>query len=396
MLKQAVFLVGGLGTRLRQLTATTPKPLIAVCGRPFLDYLLDEVARHGFTDIVLLAGYLGEQFDSHYDGLRVHGARVRVLRETEPMGTGGAIRLALPQLADSFLLANGDSFFDINLRALPEPAAGEITMALRATAPGARYGTVSLQGDRVRDFHAPEAGRAGPINAGVYLVTRAALESLPQGKSSLEADHFPRLARSGRIRGTVFDGWFIDMGVPEDLARADAEMATRTRRPAVFFDRDGVLNTDLNYVHRPDQVQWMPGAIEALRYCNDQGALAFVVTNQAGVARGYYDEDAVHSLHDWMSGQFAAQGAHIDEFEYCPHHPEGTVAKYRKVCDRRKPGGGMVRDLLGRWNVDVARSFLVGNMPHDVEAAQAAGIAGHLYEGGNLRDFVAARFAAAR
>jgi NDP-sugar pyrophosphorylase family protein len=157
LLKQAVFLVGGLGSRLKQLTAVTPKPLIAVSGRPFLDYLIDEVARHGFTDIVLLAGYLGEQFDSHYDGRRVHGARVRVLRETEPMGTGGAVRLALPHLDDTFLLANGDSFFDINLRALPLPAAGEITMALRATAPGARYGTVSLRDERVRDFHAPAA-----------------------------------------------------------------------------------------------------------------------------------------------------------------------------------------------------------------------------------------------
>lgn len=391
MLKQAVFLVGGLGSRLKQLTATTPKPLITVSGRPFLDYLIDEVARHGFTDIVLLAGYLGDQFDSHYDGKLVHGARVRVLRETEPMGTGGAVRLALPHLDATFLLANGDSFFDINLRALPLPADGEITMALRATAPGARYGTVSLEGDLVREFHAPAAGRTGPINAGIYIASRGALASLPEGKSSMEGDHFPRLARSGRIRGAVFDGWFIDMGVPDDLARADLEMGARTRRPAVFFDRDGVLNTDLNYVHRPDQVEWMPEAIEALRLCNDSGRLVFVVTNQAGVAHGYYGEDAIQSLHGWMAERFAERGAHVDEFEYCPHHPEGKVERYRKACDRRKPGGGMLRDLMGRWNVDAARSFLVGNMPHDVEAARAAGITGHLYEGGSLREFVARR-----
>ena len=391
MLKQAVFLVGGLGSRLKQLTANVPKPLLPVAGRPFLDYLIDEAARHGFTDIVLLAGYLGEQFDSDYDGRTVHGARVRVLREEEPMGTGGAIRLALPQLDEFFLLANGDSFFDINLRALPVPAAGGITMALRATAPGARYGTVTLENHLVRDFHAPEAGRAGPINAGIYVMSRAALEAIPEGKSSLEADLFPRLARAGRIAGVSFDRWFIDMGVPEDLARAGEEMSARTRRPAVFFDRDGVLNTDLHYVHRPDQVEWMPQAIEALRLCNDHGWFVFVVTNQAGVAHGYYEESAILALHGWMSKEFAQRGAHVDEFEYCPHHPEGRVERYRKVCDRRKPGGGMLRDLLGRWNVDAARSFLVGNMPHDLEAARAAGIEGHLYEGGNLRDFVAAR-----
>jgi D,D-heptose 1,7-bisphosphate phosphatase len=301
------------------------------------------------------------------------------------------MRLALPKLAERFLLANGDSFFDINLLALPVPSAEEITMALRATAPGARYGTVTLKGDRVHDFHAPVVERSGPINAGVYLMTRSALKNLPEGRSSLEGDYFPVLARAGRIRGAVFDGWFIDMGVPEDLLRADAEMAARTRRRAVFFDRDGVINSDLSYVHRPDQVQWMPGAIEALKLCNDQGALVFVVTNQAGVAHGHYEESAIHALHAWMSEQFAAQGAHVDEFEYCPHHPDGSVERYRKSCDRRKPGSGMIRDLLDRWNVDAARSFLVGDKPHDVQAARSAGIAGYLYEGDNLKDFVATK-----
>ena len=391
MLRQAVFLVGGLGTRLKQLTSHTPKPLITVSGRPFLDYLIDEAARHGFTDIVLLAGHLGEQFDRHYDGRRVHGAQVRVVREAEPLGTGGAVRLALPQLDEKFLLANGDSFFDINLRALPVPAAGEIVMALRSTAPGARYGTVRLEAGRVREFHSPAEGRGGPINAGIYVVSREAVAAFAQGKTSLEADHFPALARAGQIVGTVFDGYFIDMGVPEDLARADAEMAARTRRPAVFFDRDGVLNEDLNYVHQPAQVRWMPHAIEALRLCNDRGYFAFVVTNQAGVAHGHYDEAAVESLHAWMQEQFVRGGAHIDEFQYCPHHPEGRVERYRKVCERRKPGSGMLRDLLGRWNVDAARSLLIGDKPHDVAAAQGAGIPGHLFEGGDLREFVAAR-----
>lgn len=391
MLRQAVFLVGGLGTRLKQLTSHTPKPLIAVSGRPFLDYLIDEAARHGFSDIVLLAGYLGEQFDRDYDGRRVHGALVRVVREEQPLGTGGAVRGALEHLDEVFLLANGDSFFDINLRALPIPARGEIVMALRSTAPGARYGTVRIEQGRVREFHSAADGHAGPINAGIYLISRAVIEELPPGKSSLEAESFPALARAGSIVGSVFDGNFIDMGVPEDLARADAQMAQWTRRPAVFFDRDGVLNADHNYVHRPEQVTWMPHAIEALRLCNDRGYFAFVVTNQAGVAHGHYDEATVQSLHGWMQEQFVQAGAHIDEFEYCPHHTEGRVEKYRKVCDRRKPGSGMLRDLLDHWNVEAARSFLVGDKPHDVAAAQGAGIAGHLYEGGDLRDFVAAR-----
>jgi D-glycero-D-manno-heptose 1,7-bisphosphate phosphatase len=222
-------------------------------------------------------------------------------------------------------------------------------------------------------------------------MSRDIVTELPETPSSLENDLFPRLAQDGRIVGASFDGFFIDMGIPLDLARAHDEMARHTRRPAVFFDRDGVLNVDHNYVHRPDQFEWMPGAREAIRLCNDRGYLVFVVTNQAGVAHGYYDEDTVRKLHRWMASELAPLGAHIEAFEFCPHHPEGKVDAYRKLCDRRKPGPGMIRDLLAGWTVDPARSFLVGDRSTDVEAATAAGIAGHVYSGGDLREFVAAR-----
>lgn len=388
MLTQAVFLVGGLGSRLKEATKTTPKPLIVTAGRPFIDYLIDEAARHGFCEILLLAGYLGQQFESHYDGLRVHGATIRVLREDQPMGTGGAVRQVLEHLEDCFLLANGDSFFDINLRALPLPEKGGLSMALRATAPGARYGTVRLEREWVRGFHCAAEGIAGPVNAGIYICTRELVVEFPAGPSSLENDHFPRLAQAGRLRGTVFDRYFIDMGVPTDLARAQCEMTTYTRRPAVFFDRDGVLNVEKNYVHTPEQFEWLPGAREAIRLCNDLGWLAFVVTNQAGVAHGHYDESAIARLHAWMAEDLSASGAHIDAFEYCPHHPEGKVARYRKVCDRRKPGPRMILDLLAQWSVDSPRSFLIGDKDSDLAAARAAGIGAHLYEGGHLAEFV--------
>lgn len=394
MLRQAVFLVGGLGTRLKELTRVTPKPLIEVAGRPFIDYLIDEAARHGFSDIVLLAGYLGGQFEAHYDGLRRHGATVRVLTEPEPLGTGGALRFALPQLEPRFLLANGDSFFDFNLRALRAPPALGATMALRATAPGDRYGTVELREGRVRSFQSAGGRRDAPINAGIYLLDREVAAAVPPRKVSLEQDLFPRLATEGRILGDVFDGFFIDMGVPEDLALAQREMATRTRRPAVFFDRDGVLNVDHGYVHRPEQWQWMPGAREAIRLCNDRGWLVFVVTNQAGVAHGYYDEAAVVALHGWVSGELAAAGAHVDAFEYCPHHPDGRVEAYRRACRRRKPGPGMIEDLLSRWPVDVARSWLVGDKDSDLEAARAAGIGAVAHAGGDLLRLVADELAA--
>lgn len=391
MLRQAIFLAGGLGTRLGGRTQATPKPLLEIAGRPFLETLLDEVTRHGFTDILLLAGHFGDQIASRYDGKNWRGARIRVLREPEPLGTGGALRFALPHLAPAFLMANGDSFFDINLRALAVnvPDSG-VVMALR-DAGGDRYGRVRFVDGKVTSFHTPKEGFAGPINGGIYAFSRDIAAAVPQGKTSLEVDIFPALAAAGRMRGMLFDGYFIDIGVPPDFERSQVELPWHVRRPAVFFDRDGVLNRDIGYLHLPADFAWSHGAREAVRQCNDRGYYAFVVTNQAGVARGYYGEPEVRALHRWMDEQLAAVGAHVDAFEYCPHHPDGIAANYARSCRRRKPEPGMILDLLADWPVDKGRSFLIGNSPSDIQAANAAGISGHLYRDGDLCNFVAER-----
>ncbi len=156
----------------------------------------------------------------------------------------------------------------------------------------------------------------------------------------------------------------------------------------MFFDRDGVLNVDKAYVHEVGDFEWITGAREAIKLCNDLGYLTFVVTNQAGVARGYYGVDAIHQLHDWMNRDLAEIGAHIDEFQYCPYHEEGVIEAWRKASDRRKPAPGMILDCLDGWPVRKEGTFLIGDKPHDVQAAAAAGIQGHLFEGGDLLAFI--------
>jgi D-glycero-D-manno-heptose 1,7-bisphosphate phosphatase len=318
---------------------------------------------------------------------------VKALVEPAPLGTGGALRFALPHLAPQFLLANGDTFFDINLRALTaDVPKGGAAMALRSGVEGTRYGRVALEDGAVRGFHAPGERDQGPINGGIYAVDRAVVARIGEGPVSLEGAIFPELAREGLLRGRAFDGYFIDIGIPEDLARARTELAARLTRPALFLDRDGGLNVDMGYLHKAQDLRWIDGARETVRLANDKGWFVFVVTNQAGVARGFYEERDVAALHAFMQDELARAGAHIDAFEYCPHHPEGTRPGYDKVCERRKPGHGMIRDLLAAWPVDKTRSILIGDMAHDVSAATAAGIRGHLFPGGNLESFVKAFF----
>lgn len=384
---QAVILVGGRGTRLGAVTQGCPKPLVDVGGRPFLDYLIANLARHGFTDIVLLAGYLAGQMVALEARAGELGCRIRCVVEPEPAGTAGALRHAREHLAERFLLLNGDSLFDINYLDLCSAGAGLGTVALRPMAETGRYGRVALHGAAITAF-TEKSGVSGPglINGGIYWLDRAMLDWIEATPSSLEADILPRLAEAGLLRGKSYDGFFIDIGIPDDLARAQTLIPARMRRPAVFLDRDGVLNADTGYPHRPQDIQWTDGAHQAVKRLNDAGYFVFVVTNQAGVAHGYYGERDVRDLHRWMNAQLRASGAHVDDWRYCPFHPQGKVAAYRGVHPWRKPGAGMLLDVLAHWPVDTARSFLIGDKDSDIEAARNGGLPGYRFRAGASLD----------
>lgn len=145
-------------------------------------------------------------------------------------------------------------------------------------------------------------------------------------------------------------------------------------RPAAFLDRDGVLNIDHGYAHRPEQLDWIDGAPEAVRLLNEAGYYVIVVSNQSGVARGYFGEDAVLRFHAHMQDELAEHGARIDAFYYCPHHPRGTVKAFAIACQCRKPLPGLLERAAGDWPIDRARSFLIGDKDSDLAAAAAFNI----------------------
>jgi dTDP-glucose pyrophosphorylase len=359
VLRQAVVLVGGLGTRLGPLTQATPKPLLPVAGEPFLDILLRNIARHGFEDILLLARHHADQIRARYATGRIAGATVRVFEERERAGTAGALREVAAELDARFLLSNGDSYFDINYLAL---AAGfsetqaAMVLALREVPDAGRYGQVTLAPDgRVTRFAEKTGltGQPGLINGGVYVVSRDVLAGIGPGEVSLETDVMPALATQGRLVGLPFEGYFLDIGIPETYAQAQVDLPRQVRRKAVFvhFGRGSPEGEGAD-------AAWLARAAGAIRRVNDAGRLVIVIDPAP---------DGGRDRHLQMNQSLQGAGAHVD-----------AVHLYAA------PLAALVAAAATDWNIDLAGSAFIGSDPQDLDAARAAGLRAHGTAGADL------------
>ena len=158
-------------------------------------------------------------------------------------------------------------------------------------------------------------------------------------------------------------------------------------RPALFLDRDGVINLDKGYVSKIADFEWMPGAAKCINAFQARGWFVFVVTNQSGIARGLYTEDDMRVLHAWMVEELAKDDAVIDRIYHCPFHDEGEIVRYRKDSFDRKPKPGMLLQAMADFPVKREASFLIGDKPTDIQAAHAAGVGAFLFKGGDLANF---------
>lgn len=371
----AFVLAGGLGTRLRSVVADRPKVLAEVLGRPFVFHILDRLAMLGLREVVFCTGYLAEMLSAAV-GETYREMAIRYSAEDRRLGTGGALALALSRHPAPLALAlNGDSLATADLSAFlrwGENAGGLASLLLAAVSDAARFGSVELDADgRITGFI--EKGRVGPgrINAGVYLLRPDALAGLTPGEpASLETDVFPRLATTGQLRGFCPTGALLDIGTPESYAAAGRFLAGLPEagkpRPAVFLDRDGTIIEERNYLSDPAGVALLPGAARGLARLRDLGLPLVLVTNQSGVGRGYFGRDAVERVHGRLIALLAEHGVRLSAIYSCPHTPADA-------CGCRKPSPGLLTRAAGELNLNLSRSYVIGDKPCDIELGLVVG-----------------------
>jgi D-glycero-alpha-D-manno-heptose 1-phosphate guanylyltransferase len=378
---EAVILAGGLGTRLRGVIGEIPKCMAPVGRKPFLQYQLEWLSRFDIGHVVLSVGYLREQIVDFVQG-RDWPFRISYAVEKEPLGTGGGIRLALSKCkGNKVFVLNGDTFYNVDLHALTFTA--PVTLALKPMWDFDRYGAVDWDGDLVNAFHEKKYCPEGLINGGVYAIDRSQLDmSLFPKTFSFEREVLEPLADYGLVAGEVQDGYFIDIGIPEDYARAQRELpeiqavlqasdaVLATGADTLFLDRDGVINRWLpgDYVRTWDQFVFLPGILECLRKWAGRFRHVIIVSNQRGVGKGRMTQEELEEVHARMLDTIRATGGRIDAIYTCTETDEDHPM--------RKPRPGMFLTACRDFpDITPERSVMLGDSDSDRAFAENCGMA---------------------
>lgn len=401
---QLIILAGGKGTRMGELARQLPKPMIRIAGKPLLEHQLDLARRYGITDVVLLTGHLGDVIEDYFGDGADFGVRIRYHREQSPLGTAGALKEIEHWIDDDFLVFYGDIVMDVNLDRLAAFHAAHRPLATLVVHPNNHphdSDLLAMDADaRITAFYPKPRPSEGYyrnlVNAALYVLSPALLNAIPRGRfADLGRDIFPALIRSGApIFGYNTPEYLADVGTPERFRKVEADLVSGQvagrnwghRRPAAFLDRDGVLNVERGHINRPEDLELLPGAAEAIRQLNAAGYLTVVVTNQSNVAKGFCSEEQLDRIHARLETLLGQEHAWLDRIYYCPHHPDkgfaGERAELKTVCSCRKPAPGMIHRAAEELNIDLGRSFLVGDRRGDIEAGQAAGVTTFLVRSG--------------
>ena len=410
---KVIIMAGGKGTRIASVKSDVPKPMIEICGKPILEYQIDNLRRCGLTDITLVIGHLGHVIHEYFGDGSKFGVQISYFVEDHPLGTAGAL-FQMPELTEDFLLLCGDVILDVDfnrfiqfhqehkawasLIAHPNGHPFDSSLLVTEILPPQVVGGMPVETQRVLQWMNKEDERTyyrNCVNAGIEIISPLLLEEVRQHhvprhpetpeKIDLDRDVLKPYISTGKIFAYHTPEYIKDMGTPERFYETEKDIMSgkpsarnlKNKQKAIFLDRDGTINIKKGFLTKAENLELIDGAAEAIQMINQSEYLAIVVTNQPQIARGDCTFEELALINQKMETDLGLHGAFVDGIYYCPHHTDkgfaGERIEYKCNCNCRKPKPGMLLQASKDFNIDLSQSYMIGDSLHDVEAGEMAG-----------------------
>ena len=370
IISQAVILAGGKGTRLMPLTKDRPKPMVEIHGKPFLEYLIDLLKESGITRVLILTGHMAEKISDYFgDGSRF-GIEISYHYSEPEAETGARLRNAKGLIDDEFLLLYCDNYWPLKLQKLQafhRTHGSTATMVVYSNKDKYSKNNVHVGQDGIIELYdkSRTAENLNGIDVGFFLLKKSALELLPEGNPSFEAEILPQLVEKKQLAGFFTDHRYYTIG---SLERFEQAVEFLKPKKIVLLDRDGVINKKApkaEYVKTWSEFQFLPGALDAIAELTQKGYGLYILTNQPGIARESLSENDLHDIHEHMLTEIREKGGEIAGIYVCPHG-------WDDGCECRKPKPGMLFQAAREHRFDLTKAVYVGDDGRDGEAAEAA------------------------
>lgn len=402
---KALILAGGKGTRLVGITNNEfPKPMAKIAGKMILEWAIEHLRDEGIKDIVISVGFMADKIVNYFEDGSRYGVHIEYIVEQFPLGSGGALYYMKGKVKGDFIVCSGDTIFDIDLKRMHKYHQKKKALATLFTHPNLHpYDSDLIIVDRYNKVIGID--RKGQernyyyhnnVNAGFFIMNEKVLDYLDEPKSfNMEHDFIASLVeKKERVYAYRSSEYIKDVGTVDRFKMVEQEilkgMVSKRKltypQKAIFLDRDGTLNVYKGFINKVEDIELLPGVIDAIKKINKSGYLAIVVSNQPIIARGEASFATVEDMFAKIETLLGKEGAYIDDYYYCPHHPEkgfkGEVKRLKKDCDCRKPKIGLLIKAQNKYAIDLQSSYMIGDSILDYQMAKNASMPCYLVETG--------------